>query len=150
MLLGLALFLSACSSPLNSDVQNLGRAFSLPVLSGESGPELRLWTMGGESGIVTGYVVRSDQIAIYQTLAPVKVVETHAAESLISLIPRLRRVRAQNCELVMDGGSVAVEGVDNDGYFSYRIDSFETCEGWNLHVLDQALRTAIGVSEQSS
>jgi len=114
--------------------------FSLPELKRSEEPELRIWTVQGESGLITGYVVRAGEVRLYEPqAAEPRVVRTIAAGDVIRQIPRLRRVRLGRCDVVIDGGSVVVEGADRNGTFAFEIDG--DCEGWNLHVVDYVLDT---------
>jgi hypothetical protein len=145
-----ALFGAAPQARLSANA--FATTFALPELVSSAAPELRIWIVHGESGLVTGYVVRSGEVRIYDTRPTAgagqprpRVVQTGAANEMIRLLPRLRRVRVGRCEPVLDAGSVVVEGTDNQGRFAFEIDG--DCDGWNLHVVDRVMGLAQAVAE---
>jgi hypothetical protein len=145
------------SSRARSEADGLATAFSLPRLNRSASPELRIWTMGGESGVVVGYVVRRGEISIIDTSPALtseagvrpRVVQTYSANDALLLIPRLRQVRVGRCNWAADARRVVVEGLDRQGRFAFAIYGHDDCEGWNLHILNRALEIVESAEGQS-
>jgi hypothetical protein len=133
----------ACSDrPAVVEAHDYAQVFSLAPLQS---PEVRIWVQDFESGRVTGYAVRPGVVTVYSDYLGEperREVRTTSADELIRMIPQLRRVRTERCQLVMDGSGVVLEGRDSEGRFVFRASNHAYCEGYNLHVLDRALGIA--------
>jgi hypothetical protein len=135
----LALAISACGDRVALPTHDYATVFALEPLAS---PEVRLWIQDFESGKVRGYVVRPGLIAVYSDYLGEperREVRTNSADELIRMIPQLRRVRAERCQPVMDGGGVLLEAQDGDGHFVFEASNHAFCEGYNLHILNRAL-----------
>ena len=147
MVVALTHSVGACTDQSAQHGDAYARRFSLPAIADASSPELRIWTQDYEGMRVTGYVVRSGEIRMYREPGSESAVTAISSEELIRLMPQLRRARVGRCQPVADGGGVVIEGIDQDGVFSFAAQNHEYCEGWNLHVVNRALCLAQGATQ---
>lgn len=156
-----ALLCVSCSNPAIADADAYARGFSIPTLQSGTDPELRIWTEEYVGGGVLGYVIRPGEITIHEAYPGLglrtgddvgrvvnRPVETPTADAILQLIPKLRRVRFGRCDTAVDGGGVIVEGIDHDGRFAFSQQNHHLCEGWNLHVLNEALELSYSATHR--